>query len=126
MQTRFIAVLALLVLSAATYKSLHNKNVEKTSQIQRQEEVADTLVDIYYLAENEEDEKKLDLLWLQRAAQVVREYGEVFFNIVEQKTGVRKVDNEEFLYMEGIIEITQDIGAEFNAEEIGRVNIEEL
>ncbi|HLW56008.1 MAG TPA: hypothetical protein VKY27_01405 [Bacteriovoracaceae bacterium] len=122
MQTRFFAVLALLLLSGVSYQLLNPPSKPNEKNIQRQEEVENFLVDVFYQARNEEEEKIIDLLWLQEAAQVAREQEAKYFNIVEQNIGI----NKELTYMEGIIEITDDINAEFSVEEITRVNIEEL
>lgn len=125
MQTRYFAVLALLLLSSISYFSL-NSPKETNQLIQRQEEVASELIDVYYQAKNEEEETMIDMLWLQEAARLVEENGGNFFNIMEQRMGIDKLGRKELTYIEGIVEITDDFGAEFSAEEINRINVEEL
>src|SRR5690606_16601391 len=113
MQTKVLAVLALLLLLGTGYQSFFSP----TPLMPRQEEQAqESLLDVYYQASNESEESIIDLLWLHQAAKMVLKAGGNYFNIVEQNTGI----NGELVYMEGIIEMTDDLDAEFSAQEVDR------
>lgn len=126
MQTKILAVLALLLFAGASYQSVFAPSALTNNTIQRQEEVQEStqemLIDVFYQASSETEEAMIDLLWLHQAAKAVLREGGNYFNILEQKTGF----NQDAVYMEGIIEMTTDIGAEFSAEEVNRVSVEEL
>ncbi len=123
MQTKVFAVLALLLLSGIAYQTL---KAPPQMEMQKQEEVAEALINVFYQASSRHEERIIDLLWLQEAAEETLDAGATYFNIFEQNIGTARVNGREFTYMEGIIEITDDVSAEFNAEQIARVDVEEL
>lgn len=125
MQTKVFAVLALLLLGGISYQVVI-RPLNSTPVQQRQEEQAENLINVFYQAKDEEEETLLDLIWLQKAARLVQENGKTHFNVVDQRTGISQSDQQDLAYIEGIIEITDDLSAQYNAEEIRRVNIEEL
>lgn len=124
MNTKVFALLALILLTGIFHQLL--KNPTHVSSEQMQQEEAIDLFDVYYQAINIDDEKIIDLLWLQQAAKIIEEAGGNYFNIIEQSTGTKVIDNKELSYMEGIVEMTDDIQAEYNASEINSIAIEEL
>lgn len=124
MNSKVFSILAVILLAGISYQVLKNPTSLSSSTIQREE--AMDIFPVYYQTINKDDEPIIDLLWLQHAARIIEEAGGQYFNIIEQKVGTRLIDGQELIYMEGLVEITDDIQAEYNVSEINTIAIEEL
>lgn len=76
---------------------------------------------ITYEVSKPEEEGLADIIWMKRAAEVAKDEGIPYFNVLEQHTTKRFVEsaNMELSVVEGVIQLDKDpMRAEFDANEI--------
>jgi hypothetical protein len=119
--------LCFLVVLGVTYQYLSTSYLQRSNP-NRQEEVAEELIDISYQAKNEDEAEIIDLIWLQKASAVVRKRGARYFNVIEQDYRETTPDDQTMAMpiLEGIIEISYDQESEYDAIEIEKINVFDL
>lgn len=76
---------------------------------------------IIYEVPRPSDEPVADIIWMKRAAEVARDAGIPYFNVIKQKITKRFVKkyNQKLSTVEGVIELDNDpMRAEYDAQEI--------
>jgi hypothetical protein len=98
---------------------------------QKQEQVESSLQEkrfrIIYEVQNPVEEPMADIIWIKKAAEVSRDAGTPYFNIIQTKIRKKFVKryNMDLSVVEGIIELKEDpLKAEYDAYEIDQLIIE--
>ena len=125
-----IAALLFLVPMMNKEKNGHEIQAEEAPTEDFLEEPENTsLYRITYRVTNPRQEKIADIIWMKKAAEVARNEGIPYFNILEQNTTkefVRSADRQ-LPVIEGVIELDPDpMRAEFDAEEIEDLSLTEI
>lgn len=124
--TEFVVVIVAALLFLIPTMKKENRSLEREAQeerpMERQMEEAETSTfKVTYEVKSPDEESVADILWMKRAAQIAREEGIPYFNVLEQHITKRFVNsaNMELSVIEGVIELDGDpMRAEFDANEI--------
>lgn len=119
----------MVVIVAALLFLLPNmRNEQKALERQAQEEApmerileAPHTYRIIYESQSPQEEPIVDIIWMKKAAEVSKDAGIPFFNVLDQKVRKQFVKkyNSNLSVVEGVIELDNDpMRAEFDAQEI--------
>lgn len=114
-----LATICLLVVLEVKQKMKDQNPVKPREEMQQEEEVFTGehpygQIRIIYEAQRPEDEAIADILWLRKAAQMVKGSGSTYFNVINQA-----IVKNNYLRVEGVIEISSDpMTADYDAHEI--------
>lgn len=124
--TEFVVVIVAALLFLIPTMKKENRTFEREAQeerpMDRQMEEAETRTfKVTYEVKSPEEEALADILWMKKAAQIARDEGVPYFNVLEQHITKRFVNsaNMELSVIDGVIELDNDpMRAEFDANEI--------
>lgn len=124
--TEFVVVIVAALLFLIPTMKKENRTFEREAQeerpMDRQMEEAETRTfKVTYEVKSPEEEALADILWMKKAAQIARDEGIPYFNVLEQHITKRFVNsaNMELSVIDGVIELDNDpMRAEFDANEI--------
>lgn len=109
---------------------------EKRNQMQAQEESPVETINygpntfkITYTSQKPSEDEIADIIWMKKAAEVAKNEGIPYFNVLEQKSyqNYSEAYQQELTTVEGIIELDADVmEAEYDAQEIESLVLPEL
>ena len=109
---------------------------EKRNQMQAQEESPVETINygpntfkITYTSQKPSEDEIADIIWMKKAAEVAKNEGITYFNVLEQKSyqNYSEAYQQELTTVEGIIELDADVmEAEYDAQEIESLVLPEL
>lgn len=115
-----VAALMFLVPTMKKDQTAFEREAQEEAPMEEVMEEANTYKVTYEVSKPSE-EPIADILWMKKAAEVARDAGIPYFNVLEQKMSKRFVQKHktELTVVEGVIELDNDpMRAEFDAEEI--------
>lgn len=120
-----IVIIAALMFLIPTMKKEQVVTYEREAQEEDPlEEISDTELNTFkisYQVMSPDEEPVADIIWMKKAAEVARDEGVPYFNVVKQDIRKRFVKkyNMELSVIEGVIQLDNDpMRAEFDANEI--------
>jgi hypothetical protein len=123
--TEFVIVIVAALMFLVPTMKKESTHFEREAQEESPlEEVMEDTANTYkvtYEVSKPSEEPIADIIWMKKAAEVARDAGIPYFNVLEQKVKKRFVKKykAELSTVEGVIELDNDpMRAEFDAEEI--------
>ena len=124
--TEFVVVVVAALLFLVPTMRKENQTFERQDQeerpMERQMEEAEELTfKVTFEVKSPEEENLADIMWMKKAAQIARDEGIPYFNVLEQHITKRFVNsaNMELSVIDGVIQLDNDpMRAEFDANEI--------
>jgi hypothetical protein len=115
-----VAALMFLIPTMKNDKTAFERQAQEEAPIEEAMEEPNTYKISFEVA-NPSQEPIADIIWMKKAAEIAKDAGVPYFNVIEQKSYKRFVEKykADLSVIEGVIELDDDpMRAEFDAQEI--------
>jgi hypothetical protein len=115
-----IAALMFLIPTMKKEKTAFEREAQEEAPMEEIMEEANTYK-VVYEVQKPSEEGMADIIWMKKAAEIAKDAGIPYFNVLEQKIRKQYVGKfkRELSVVEGVIELDNDpMRAEFDAQEI--------
>jgi hypothetical protein len=115
-----IAALMFLIPTMKKEKTAFEREAQEEAPMEEIMEEANTYKVVFEVQKPSEEEMA-DIIWMKKAAEIAKDAGVPYFNVLEQKIRKQYVEKfkRELSVVEGVIELDNDpMRAEFDAQEI--------
>jgi CO dehydrogenase nickel-insertion accessory protein CooC1 len=115
-----IAALMFLIPTMKKEKTAFEREAQEEAPMEEIMEEANTYK-VVFEVQKPSEEGMADIIWMKKAAEIAKDAGVPYFNVLEQKIRKQYVEKfkRELSVVEGVIELDNDpMRAEFDAQEI--------